>query len=115
MQAEFKPELEATKFSVQNAFFFAKMSKIAYATREEVHAFMQGNEGATDRGLGFDHFYWFEVNVKKTGVTGTVRGFRAGLDAAQRMDRPPTADDCADFSNAFDCHDIAIVTLIYVG
>lgn len=37
------------------------MSKIAYATREEVHEFMQGDGGSTNRGLGFDHFYWFEV------------------------------------------------------
>ena len=54
---ELKPDLEATGFSCQNAFYFANMSKIAYSTKEEVRMIMQG-----DKGLGFDHFHWFEVS-----------------------------------------------------
>ena len=65
MQVALKPDLEATEFSCQNAFFFAKMSSIAYSTREEVRLFMQG-DGAKHNGLGFDRFYWFEVNTTTT-------------------------------------------------
>ena len=60
---EFKPDLEAKSFSCQNAFFFAKMSKIAYSTKDEVRDIMQGGE--TNTGLGFDHFYWFEVKNRE--------------------------------------------------
>ena len=59
---EIKPDLEATGFSCQNAFFFAKMSRIAYSTREEVRQLMQGDE--TKKGLGFDRFHWFEVKTE---------------------------------------------------
>ena len=67
---EFKPDLEATEFSYQNAFFFSKMSRIAYSTREEVRDLMQGD--GTNKGLGFDHFYWFEVILKKITVIQLV-------------------------------------------
>lgn len=64
---EIKPDLEATGFSCQNAFFFAKMSKIAYLPRDEARNVFMGNE--TDTGMGFDHFYWYEVRKKKTNFS----------------------------------------------
>lgn len=56
---ELKPDLETTEFSCQNAFFFAKMSRIAYLPREEARGLFKGNE--TNAGMGFEHFYWYEV------------------------------------------------------
>ena len=64
IQVEVKPDLKTTEFSCQNAFFFAKMSKIAYSTKEEVQEFMLGSEA--HKGLGFDHFHWFEVTQQRT-------------------------------------------------
>ena len=46
------------------------MSRIAYSTREEVRDLMQGD--GTNKGLGFDHFYWFEVILKKITVIQLV-------------------------------------------
>lgn len=69
---ELKPDLSATSFSAQNAFFFAKMSKIAYWPKAEVQGFMQGND--TSNGLGYDRFYWFEVRTKRLEyVVGRAR------------------------------------------
>lgn len=63
MQVELKPDLSATSFSAQNAFFFAKMSKIAYLPKAEVQGLMQGND--TNEGIGYDRFYWFEVRPNR--------------------------------------------------
>ena len=59
LQVELKPDLETSDFSCQNAFFFAKMSKIAYLPRDEARGVFLGNE--TSAGMGFDHFHWYEV------------------------------------------------------
>lgn len=59
---ELKPDLQATDFSYQNAFFFAKMSKIVYFPKSEVRGLLKGNE--TSAGMGFDHFYWYEVRTQ---------------------------------------------------
>ena len=56
---DIKPDLEATEFCDQNAFFFAKMSKIVCSTKEEVQTFFRDHEATT--GPAFDHFHWFEV------------------------------------------------------
>lgn len=56
---ELKPDLQATDFSCQNAFYFAKMSKIAYLPKDEARGLFKGNK--TTPGMGFDHFYWYEV------------------------------------------------------
>lgn len=60
-QVELKPDLTATGFSAQNAYFFSMMSKIVYSPKLEVEGAIKGN--ATNKGLelGFDHFFWFEV------------------------------------------------------
>lgn len=54
-----RPDLTAKGFSAVNAFFFAGMSKIAYATKDEARGLLVGN--STNHGLGFNRFYWFEV------------------------------------------------------
>lgn len=54
-----KPDLEATSFSAQNAYFFAKLSTIAYMTKAEAEGVVKGS--ATEAGLGFDRFHWFQV------------------------------------------------------
>lgn len=54
-----KPDLRATKFSPQNAFFFASLSKMAYKPKNEAMGLVKGN--STFEGVGFDSFYWFEV------------------------------------------------------
>ncbi|CAM9414270.1 unnamed protein product, partial [Laminaria digitata] len=64
-QVELKPDLQATGFSIQNAFFFAKMSKIAYLPRDEARNVFKGNETGT--GMGFDHFYWYEADKEVSG------------------------------------------------
>lgn len=56
-----KPDIRATTFSPQNAYFFALLSKLSYAKHSEVEGFLAGN--STSEGLGFDHFYWFTVSV----------------------------------------------------
>lgn len=60
---ELKPDLEATGYSDQNAFYFAKMSRVAYSTKDEVQSFFKDNETTT--GLVFDHFHWFEVSLRQ--------------------------------------------------
>lgn len=57
---EAKPDLNAEGFSMQNAYFFAKMSKAAYSPREAAEGLVKGN--STCAGMGFDQFYWFEVS-----------------------------------------------------
>lgn len=54
-----KPDLRATKFSAQNAFYFASLSQIAYKPEKEATGLVKGN--STCVGLGFDRFHWFEV------------------------------------------------------
>ena len=58
-QVEMKPDLAATTFSAQNAYFFANLSKIAYKPEQEARGLVKGN--STCEGLGFDRFHWFEV------------------------------------------------------
>ena len=60
-QVERKPDLTAKRFSTQNAFFFAVMSKIAYESEDEARSLIVGSP--TCAGLGFDHFHWFEVRM----------------------------------------------------
>ncbi|CAN0366380.1 unnamed protein product [Pylaiella littoralis] len=57
-EVKMRPDLSAKGFSATNAFFFAGMSKIAYATQDEARGLLVGN--STDSGLGFDRFHWFE-------------------------------------------------------
>lgn len=71
LQVELKPDLEATEFSCQNAFFFAKMSKIAYLPKDQARSFLKGNK--TNAGVGFDHFYWYEVRRSDIPVRGSLR------------------------------------------
>lgn len=59
-----KPDLSATSFSPQNAFFFANLSKIAYYPEKEARGLVKGN--STCGGLGFDRFHWFEVRFFET-------------------------------------------------
>lgn len=56
-----KPDLRATTFSPQNAYFFALLSKMSYAEQSEVKGFLAGNW--TSEGLGFDRFHWFTVSL----------------------------------------------------
>lgn len=56
-----KPDLRATAFSRQNAYFFARLSVMAYKEHSEVEGFLAGN--STSKGLGFDRFQWFEVGM----------------------------------------------------
>eukprot|EP00904_Undaria_pinnatifida_P008926 jgi/Undpi1/5163/HiC_scaffold_19.g08514.m1 len=58
-KVEMKPDLDATKFSPQNAYFFARLSKMAYRASHEVQGLLVGN--STSAGLGFDRFHWFEA------------------------------------------------------
>ncbi|CAM9097534.1 unnamed protein product [Scytosiphon promiscuus] len=57
-EVKMRPDLSAKGFSALNAFFFAGMSKIAYATEDEARGLLLGN--ATEKGLGFDKLFWFE-------------------------------------------------------
>lgn len=54
-----KIDLDVTKFSIQNAFYFARMSKIVYDDKNVVEGLLKGN--GTNAGMGFKHFHWFEV------------------------------------------------------
>ncbi|CAM9248043.1 unnamed protein product [Scytosiphon promiscuus] len=58
-EVSMKPDLSATSFSPQNAFFFANLSKIAYSPEKEARGLVLGN--STYEGLGFDRFHWFEA------------------------------------------------------
>lgn len=58
-QVEMNPDLRATTFSPQNAYYFARLSKIAYRKKNEVEGLLAGN--STFKGLGFNRFHWFEV------------------------------------------------------
>eukprot|EP00752_Nemacystus_decipiens_P002420 g2281.t1 len=58
-EVEMKPDLRTSKFSAQNAFYFASLSKIAYKPRKEAMGLVKGN--STCEGLGFDRFHWFEA------------------------------------------------------
>ncbi|CAN0019599.1 unnamed protein product [Scytosiphon promiscuus] len=55
-----KPDLEATTFSPQNAFYFARLANIAYKPKNEAKGLVKGN--STSAGLGFDRFHWFEAS-----------------------------------------------------
>lgn len=56
-----KPDLRAKTFSLQNAYFFARLSMMAGREHSEVEGFLVGN--STSKGLGFDRFHWFAVSV----------------------------------------------------
>lgn len=72
VQVEMKPDLDATKFSPQNAYFFARLSKMAYRASHEVQGLLVGN--STSAGLGFDRFHWFEVSgAQADGMRRVVR------------------------------------------
>lgn len=58
-----KPDVTAKGFSAQNAYYFARMSKIVYSPGNEVKGLIVGN--ATCEGLGFDRFHWFEVGGER--------------------------------------------------
>lgn len=58
-QVKLEPDLNTTTFSMQNAYYFARMSKMVYLPQGEVEGLLKGNETAA--GMGFNHFYWFEV------------------------------------------------------
>lgn len=59
---EIKPDLSAgSKFSEQNAFFLAKMCRVVRRKESAARAFFQGD--GTTPGLGYEHFFWFEVNA----------------------------------------------------
>lgn len=60
-QVEMKPDLQATTFSPQNAFYFARLANIAYKPKNEAMGLVKGN--STSAGLGFDRFHWFEVLI----------------------------------------------------
>lgn len=59
-KVEVKPDVAAKGFSAQNAYYFAKLSKIAYLPRDEVEGRIVGN--AAGAGLGYDRFHWFQVS-----------------------------------------------------
>lgn len=61
-QVKLEPDLTATSFSAQNAYYFSMMSKMVYAPKAEVDGMLKGN--ATNPGLGFDRFHWFEVRMR---------------------------------------------------
>ena len=62
---EVKPDIKAKTFSPQNAFFFATLSSIAYKAKGDAKGLVAGN--STCEGMGFDHFYWFEVLFVRDG------------------------------------------------
>lgn len=55
-----KLDLETKSFSVENALYFAELSAIAYESKDAVKVYVQGD--GTNKGMGFDHFHWFEVS-----------------------------------------------------
>ena len=59
LQVKLEPDLTATSFSVQNAYYFSRLSKMVYAPKDEVEGMLKGN--TTSPGMGFDRFHWFEV------------------------------------------------------
>lgn len=65
-----KPDLSAKGFSALNAFFFSRLSKIAYATEDDARGQLIGN--SINAGLGFDRFFWFEVCLCVRVRTGVV-------------------------------------------
>lgn len=67
-----EPDLKATSFSAQNAYFFAKLSTIAYMTKTEVEGVMKGDDNQV--GLGFDRFHWFQVGSWTTSFE--IHGYR---------------------------------------
>ena len=63
MDNDLKLDLEAKAFSTKNALYFARLSEIAYNSKDEARAIIQG-DGDTEHGImGFDHFHWFEVCI----------------------------------------------------
>ena len=64
MDKDLKLDLEAKAFSIENALYFARLSEIAYKSRDEAKAILQG-DGDTEHGImgAFDHFHWFEVCI----------------------------------------------------
>ncbi|CAM9368027.1 unnamed protein product [Hapterophycus canaliculatus] len=62
-----KPDLSATSFSPQNAFFFATLSKFAYSPEKEAEGLVKGN--STSEGLGFNRFHWFEAGEEAKKFT----------------------------------------------
>ncbi|CAN0019804.1 unnamed protein product [Scytosiphon promiscuus] len=78
-----KIDLDATTFSLQNAFYFARMSKIVYDEKGEVEGMLKGND--TNAGMGFEHFHWFEADPEISGAsvldaTQDTEGFVATND-----------------------------------
>ena len=58
-------ELEAEGFSRKNALYFALLSEIAYKSKDEAEAILNG-DGDPVNGTGFGrfpHFNWFEVCI----------------------------------------------------
>ncbi|CAM9387975.1 unnamed protein product [Hapterophycus canaliculatus] len=60
-------DLDASEFSLQNAFYFARMSKIVYDSKNEVEGMLKGND--TSSGMGFNHFHWFEADPEVSGAS----------------------------------------------
>ncbi|CAM9248116.1 unnamed protein product [Scytosiphon promiscuus] len=68
-EVEMKLDLEATSFSAQNAYFLAKMCKIAYETPDEVKGFLETN-GFWGSGVSAGKmFEWFEASDEVASAT----------------------------------------------
>lgn len=97
-----KPELTATGFSAQNAYFFAEMSRIAYSPENEVEGLIAGN--ATCEGLGYDRFHWFQVSVENQPTHGCMHqqltSSKKGLP--KNEDSSGWVGDCISNCYAFD-------------
>lgn len=61
LQIELKLEstTSESEFTVENALYFATMSKIAYLPKAAAEDALVGNDTST--GMGFTQFHWFEV------------------------------------------------------
>ena len=60
---EIKPDLEATSFSEQNAYFLAEMCLLAYEDKDQVRSALE-SQGFWGAGVSAgDNFQWFEVCI----------------------------------------------------
>ncbi|CAM9543452.1 unnamed protein product [Ectocarpus fasciculatus] len=92
-EVELKPDLSATSFSLQNGYYFARMSKMVYSKKSEVQGILTGN--TTTAGLGFDRFHWFEARERHARAffaDPAVSG-RSILDAIHDTEAFVTAND----------------------
>ncbi|CAN0420456.1 unnamed protein product [Ascophyllum nodosum] len=83
MDNDLKLDLEAKAFSTKNALYFARLSEIAYNSKDEARAIIQG-DGDTEHGImGFDHFHWFEPDsaVSSASILDAVQDTEAYLVA----------------------------------